>query len=406
MVSLLTNFSKGQQLQTLLSVDSRIGYSTNTYLNPFFSEWDQSVESGYGLATVMSQSFWHKDGNSISLTGGLVYEPFFDETQTWRGGLGVFNYTRRFSGKFNGGIEAGVSHFASSFNRTTAWIQPNISWFISPFTQLSFRAGSSFRKFENFADSLDSNERFDLYALEFETWPGYRWQINTGLYGDLDTLPSLQKGFTFRATGGYYFWNGAVIRVRAGLEQYQFETTTSGGPGGPPGGFPPVGSPATEVNTDRILRFGIEGTYPINKKLSIFASAEALQFDSDQLDATTDVQVSGGIRLSVQPGLKKSRPGVEPEWENDGRTYTTEITYSGEGRLYLVGSFNDWRKPGIPLRERSKNRFVTTLNLDTGMYEYKILRIRGDSEEWVPFSEDTYTVDDSFGGKNAILLVE
>ena len=83
-----------------------------------------------------------------------------------------------------------------------------------------------------------------------------------------------------------------------------------------------------------------------------------------------------------------------------------EIRYAGKGKLYLVGDFNNWNRPGIPMVEQEENRYVALLNLEVGAYEYKILRVQGEEEEWIPFSEDTYTVRDGYGGKNAMILIE
>jgi hypothetical protein len=71
-----------------------------------------------------------------------------------------------------------------------------------------------------------------------------------------------------------------------------------------------------------------------------------------------------------------------------------------------VGSFNNWDKEGIPLTEQSENNYIAQLRLEVGSYEYKVLKIHGDSEEWLEFSNEVYTVDDGFGSKNAMLLVE
>ncbi|TYP95271.1 hypothetical protein LX73_0569 [Fodinibius salinus] len=74
--------------------------------------------------------------------------------------------------------------------------------------------------------------------------------------------------------------------------------------------------------------------------------------------------------------------------------------------MYLVGGFNNWDKTGIPLTKQSDNIYVTQLLLSVGAYEYKVLEVQGDSEKWLQFSNDTYTVDDGFGSENAMLLIE
>ncbi len=405
-----------QNWQTVVSVDSRVGYSSNTYLNPFFAEWDESVSSGYGLLSVFGQSFWNKDDNSVDITMGLVAEPFLSNGNIWRGGLGMIEYRRRFSPNFNGGIEAGGSYFSSNFNRSMVWAQPYVTWFASPFTSLKLKLGVNHRAYKNFSDSLNTNRRFDFYGLEFESWPSYNWQIRASLFSSLDKIPAVNEQFSSTVSVGYVFLNGTSITAKAGIEQFGFDfTSTTTDNGGPPIGTPGGGAPGetqtvTNQEFDRILRLGVTGNYPINKNVSVFASLEGLNRNiTTSEESFTDMQVSGGVRLSLQPNIirRSSNRIIEPEWEKRReRLMTMNINFSGGGRLYLVGDFNNWNRAGIPLTQKTKKTYAAEISLESGAYEYKILHVEGDTEEWLKFSNDTYTVDDGFGGENAMLLVE
>lgn len=402
----ITTAGKSQQWQSVVSMDSRFGYSTNSYLNPFLAEWNPAAESGYNVTSAVIQSYWNNNDNSLSLTGGLFFEPLFSRNEYWKGALGVANYNYRFSSNLSAGVESGVSYFSSSYSRTIIWVQPKITWFVSPFTLFRLKAGSNFRKYQNYTNSQSDNNRFDLYGLEFETWPNYRWQLTAGLYGSLDSLPSIQTGFNARSTVSYYFNNGVRIGLNIGLEQYQTETTEQGG-GGPPIGGPTNLSSTTVENTDRILRFGIDGSLPINERFSVFTSAEVLRFNSETSGVTSnDYRISGGLRFSFEPRTGKDGRMITPQWQVTGKKQQVSIQYPSEGRLYLVGEFNNWNKTGIPLRKQSDNTYVAQLELSPGAYEYKVLLKRGDSEEWIEFSNETYTVDDGYGSDNAILLVQ
>lgn len=401
--------TKAQQWQSVISLDSRIGYSTNSYLNPFLSEWDSGLESGYNFTSAIMQSYWHSNNNSLSLTGGILFEPVFSQNESWKGGLAVGDYQHRFSGKLSAGVETGASYFSSAYNRTIFWLQPKITWFASPFTLLRLKAGSNFMNYQNYTDGQSGSSRFDLYGLEFEIWPGYQWQLTAGLYGSLDTIPSIQEGFNARTSIGYHFNNGAAVSLNADLEQYQITTTTEQGGGGPPVGGGPISQPTTTTvtDTDRILRIGIDGTFPLNNRFSVFTSAEILRFHSETSGAVTnDFKISGGLRFSFDPGIGNSGRRVNPQWETDRDKQEVIVKYPGEGRLYLVGEFNNWDKTGIALRKQSGHTYVAQLELSPGAYEYKILVRQGNSEEWVEFSAETYTVTDGYGSENAILLVE
>lgn len=237
-------------------------------------------------------------------------------------------------------------------------------------------------------------------------WPSYRWQLSAGLYSNLDTLPSLQKSLNARVTAGYHFRNGASIRLHTGIEQYQTEIPDTGG-GLPGGGMPPGGSSQADNATDRMFRIGLDGSVPVSNRISLFGSVEGLRFNSETSSVTTDdFQVSGGVRFSIEPRIGTGST-ISPVWNSDeSGEQEVRINFSGEGRLYLVGDFNNWERTGIPLRKQSENTYVATLSLSPGAYEYKLLHVQGNSEEWMKFADDVYTVDDGFESENAMLLVE
>jgi hypothetical protein len=406
---LLVSTGLAQQWQTVVSLDSRIGYSTNTFLNSFLSEWNTTSESPYNITSIFGKTYWHKKRSSVSLTGGLYYEPIFkSSTINWRGGVALLDMNHRISDNFRLGFEGGGSYLNGAFSRSTGWIQPKATWFVSPFSLFRLKAGSNFRNYQNYTESGDSYNRFDLYSLEFETWPSYRWKLTAGLYGNLNTLPSIQEGFNSTITAGYYFRNGANLNLKTGLQQYQLSTTTTNG-GGPPGGggLPNDPTTTTATDTDRILRVGLDASAPVNNRVSVFSTVDMLYFDSEISGSSrTDYQASAGVRFSFEPQFNRSNTGITPEWEIQSSSQSININYQGEGQLYLVGTFNDWNKPGIPLTKQTKNTYVATLSLSPGAYEYRILRVQGKSQEWLDFSNETYTVDDGFDSENAMLLVE
>jgi hypothetical protein len=44
--------------------------------------------------------------------------------------------------------------------------------------------------------------------------------------------------------------------------------------------------------------------------------------------------------------------------------------------------------------------------LEPGAYEYKILLLEGESENWIEFTDETLTVSDGFGGENGLIVIE
>ncbi|WP_372635638.1 glycogen-binding domain-containing protein [Fodinibius sp.] len=407
---LITSAGFSQQGQTILSLDSRVGYSTNSYLNPFLGEWDSTMEAGYNFTSLLGQSFWYGNGHSLSLTGGVIYEPFFDEQlSTWKGGIGLLDYNYRLANKLSIGVEGGSSFMQNQYSRTFFWVQPKITWFLTPFTLVRTKLGSSFRNYRNYGEVDELSDRLDLYSLEFETWPTYRWRVTAGIFGGMDILPDIQKGFTTQASAGYHFRNGASITLAGYVQQYQFQQAVTESSGGT-NTIPPAGEGATTTtadHTNRIIRLKLESTLPVSKRFALFADVGAMRFlDNNAEKNLDDFNVSGGVRFSIEPKLNSGAPAITPEWDKDSDQQEIHITFSGEGRLYLVGSFNNWNKDGIPLTEQSENTYTTQLSLKMGAYEYKVLRVRGDSEEWLEFSDEVYTVSDGFDSENAMILVE
>lgn len=395
-----------QNNQTVFSVEARGGYTSNTYLNPFFAEWNPALNSSFGLLSGFGQSSFYDQKNVLDITAGAVFEPIFENQYAWKGGLGLLSYKRKLSSKMNLGVETGASYFSGSYNRSSLWAQPFMTWFPSFFTSLTVKAGSNFRSYSNFSSgSADTSTRFDLYGIEFNTWPSYNLQLGASLYGSLEALPSIQEQFSSRLSLSYSFLGGSNIRVYAGLEQYQFDVTTQGGGGGPIG--IPIGT-TTSTESDRIFRTGLTGSVPINKTFSVFATVEGLQRTNTTTQETVqDVQVSGGVRILFTPKFKSEKGKISPDWEQQKKgEMQIQVRYSGEGRLYLVGDFNNWNKAGISMIERGKNRYEAQLDLRPGAYEYKILLVKGNTREWLEFSGDIYTVDDGFGGENGLIFVE
>lgn len=407
---LISSDSYAQQWQTVFSVDSRVGYSSNTYLNPYTSEWNRNLDSGYGVLSGMGQTAWFDSVNTAELTAGAFFEPYLPNGQTTGGGYAMASYSRKFTPKLRGGLETGTSYFSSTYTRTLFWIQPTLSWMPSPFTRVNAKVGSNFRSYDNYylnGISADSNERTDLYSLEFETWPSFRWQFTAAVYGNLDVLPAVGEAFSSRVGGSYTFDDGSRLRVTAGLQQYKNNQTSvsSGGGGMPGGGITPT--TGTIEQTSRIYSLSVEGSKPLNERFSVFANIEGMRFNSTTTaQPYNDVHLSAGIRMMFAPKLKKNSGQISPDWMEKNNKQQVRITYRNKGQLYLVGDFNNWDRPGIPLVNTNKNNYVAELDLQPGSYEYKILYVVNEEEKWLPFSKDTYTVGDGFGGENALLLVE
>ena len=407
------NYGFSQNWQSLIILETRSGYTSNTYLNPLLPEWDRTADAGYIMFSPIGQLLMNTERFSAELTAGGAYEPFFDDRDTWSGIFGMAAARYRVSNRVSLGLEGGGNRFSTFLDREIYWMQPVVTWSPSLFTQLRLKAGSSFRKLS--AEELEGDgesqirqsamRRFDSYTIELETWPDIRWQLRTLLYGNLDD-PTANLGL--RGTSDYRITRSLQWNLNAGLERFQYQVAVQngGGRGFPPAG-PPGGGEQVLDESDRLLRAGTGFTWQINRNISFNIQADLMNYSSSATDETLgDFQVSGGVRFSLFPRIG-GRDKADIEWrQNDLQTLILKLNYSGNGQLYILGDFNNWDHPGKPLSMQSRNRYAVRLDLQPGVYEYKILLIEDGEELWVDFSDDTYTVPDGFGGENGLIFNE
>ncbi|MEX0593735.1 MAG: glycogen-binding domain-containing protein [Balneolaceae bacterium] len=390
----------GQSLSSWLTLDARAGVSTNSYLIPFYGEWNRTQTTGYGLLLPALSVLYEQDRFSADASLGGMFEPVSGEARTLGGGSSQMNLRYRLASRWSAGLESGLQTVKTAYSRDGWWLLPNVSWRPGPFTQLKLKAGSSGRRFRNLEQGGDASSRFDLFGVDMEHALGYRWQVRGGFYGDLDDpsgTVSLYVSSDHRATDRF------SVGVRAGVDQYRYDWFA------PDGGSPTGWIELRE--TDRIWRSGVQGRFRVSDRVSLTAGADYLLLASATSESMVhDIHVSGGVRVTLRPD-SWFRGGGEPEValrESGNRRggVQFEIPYDGEGTLYLTGAFNDWAEPGVPLVRTGRNRYAADVELEPGGHEYKIVLIEESGEQkWMPFTEDTYTVPDGFGGENGLLFI-
>ena len=73
----------------------------------------------------------------------------------------------------------------------------------------------------------------------------------------------------------------------------------------------------------------------------------------------------------------------------------------GATRVFVAGSFNEWKPERTPLSCAGDGRWVGNLTLPPGRHEYLFV-VDG---EWVTDPTAAETVENPFGGKNSLLVV-
>ena len=403
-----------QNVEGFLNLDSSIGFTSNTFLSPFINEWDRSDQGGFATISPSGQMLWNRGRFSGDLSSGFMYQPMFDERENWSGFYGNKNVRYRMTSNWMAEVQASASRFSSIYDRDLYSVFPTLTWSPGFFTRVRARAGSSFRNYSGLetAEGDEVSDRLDLYGVEFETWPSFNWRIRAGLNGNF--AEDLVQNHTLSLSLDRIINRNWRLSLQAATDRYSTEVvTTTGGTGG--GNRPPIGGGGggeeivTEQDSDRLIRAGMSLSRTFFDRLTATASVSHLSFLPAEQESISDIQTSFRFRYTLPvSGLMRDRGDeVTPSWsdDSDGVVFVT-VDYRGDGDLYLVGEFNDWERPGIPLSKLSDRRYAAELELESGIYEYKILRLVDGEEEWIDLSDETMTVKDGFGGENGLIYID
>lgn len=399
-----------QNLETIFSVESRAGYSTNTYLHPFVNEWDSSDDGAFARVLPSAQLFWGSSGFTAEGSVGYLYESIFDSRNSWNGAFGSARLRYRFTESLSAGVEASGSRMSSAFTKQNFSVLPDVTWSPSLFTRIQAKAGSSFRKYSGLAGegAGDFSDRFELVGLEIEHWPTLRWKIQGSGYGLAGE--NLINNHSLALSLSRLIRQKAGITLSASINRYTNNFAVSPETGGLPLG---PGQPGREdemiEQTDRLLRSGITVSFPIAGNVTGSGTVGHHTFWAGNGESRSDIATTVGIRYSVSRSnlFNRRHNRLEPEWEkrtNDA--VVVSVNFSGNGDLFLTGEFNDWERPGVALSRQNQKRLAATVELEPGIYEYKVILIRDGEESWVELSDDTMTVSDGFGGTNGLIFIE
>ena len=72
--------------------------------------------------------------------------------------------------------------------------------------------------------------------------------------------------------------------------------------------------------------------------------------------------------------------------------------------MHVAGDFNGWSKVATPMTSDGAGHFSVTVDLTEGVHSYKFVE---DGDTWVkdPHGDTDLEADDTYGGKNSVVLV-
>jgi 1,4-alpha-glucan branching enzyme len=108
----------------------------------------------------------------------------------------------------------------------------------------------------------------------------------------------------------------------------------------------------------------------------------------------------GGLMAKAKVGIKSTT--VSAKNSPTGTTTTFEYKANTGLKVFVAGSFNDWRPTEFPMEEQGKSgHYTTSIKLAPGVHAYKI--IVGD--KWHPDPKNPDKQPDGHGGHNSVLVV-
>ncbi len=109
------------------------------------------------------------------------------------------------------------------------------------------------------------------------------------------------------------------------------------------------------------------------------------------------VPAAAAAPLPAPPKPAKTLP-LTPPRENH---VLLEFTKPEAHKVFVAGSFNEWKPESTPLRQIGNGRWVGDLKVKPGRHEYLFV-VDG---QWVPDPNAKETVANPYGGTNSVLIV-
>lgn len=416
---------EGQELRGFLILEGDPGYLTNAYLDPGFGTWTPEIETAFGTAGATGLLEWTGERTSLNAAAGGRWIGFADSTSAWHAYLIRGGLERRVGGAVALAVDGSFSDVRrSEEERRTLWGQARLRWTASSRVRVTIGPGIARRRFVPPSEAGDGGlfeppvppdgptsadvaprpgrqEGGEAEAISYlgfvglEAWPGTRWQVRVDGYAAHTEAAEL--GIDYRGGGGSlrltrWLGDGAWLRLGAGLEGFGFRAATE------------TGDPSTLPEDDLIWHSELAAGWPLARRAELRGRLAGVGRSGASGSEGPDVYATAGLRVTLGGTISSPRHRAV-RWSPTPEGMEVRVPYEGSGRLYLVGDFNDWAKPGLPLRPAGGGVHVGILRLEPGSYRYRIRVVRGEEERWLEWPEGTPTVSDGFGGTNGLVVV-
>jgi len=394
LVGLAAQPAQAQQWSGTAGLDVAGGYQTNLYLDPVLGTWNADVSPALTALTPRLGVIRTTSRTRLDLTVRSRLHPRrTDVPQLTQSSL-RFRY--RLTPEWTLGVIGGGTRYrfttpAINFRtvRDSWWLLPALQWTPTSETMLTVRTGLT-QRFERSTDPTD-RQTSALASVRATHWLTDRVQGAARLYASTGRTSLTDSGFGGSGgTLGATYWPTSTVSVygTVGIERLRYGT--GGG-----------------TARDWIGQAGGEVEWNLRPTVTLFGRAKGLYATLDREGTTTDLHVSGGLRLQLQRVLGGTTdPSPQRRvCRNTDDGLRLRVPYEGEGTVYVTGDFNNWSLPGVPLEPAAENQWRTTLDLPSGRYTYRLRVVEGDQARWIDLPSYAQTTTDSFGSTNGVCTV-
>lgn len=427
----------GQELRGWIAGDLGPGYLTNGFLEPTFSGWTPGLDSGFGALGTTGALEWSASATTVSLVGRARWMAVAESSSTWSSYLGRASLRQGLGGPLALEVEGALSEVHATTDRRTVWTRTLLAWTVSPRVRVSAGPAVAQRRFPGLERSFDPGDgpgdgpgppggtpapatavsvhrpgadatasmngtgnvtgvaTSRLLSLKLEAWPGSRWRVNGRLHGGHTGSDDL--GVDYVGGGGSlrltrWLGSDASVSFGGGLEGFGYRAAIEGG------------ETAPEVPEDDLLWHAeASASWPLGARVELRGRVAGVGDAGSGWGA--DALAALGVRVATGGRLDGDEERAARLWRPVPEGVRLSLPYRGDGRLHLTGDFNDWADPGRALRPAGDGTPTATLELEPGVYRYRI-RVVGDGEErWLELPEGVPVEEDGFGGKNGVLVV-
>lgn len=410
---------EAQELRGFLVLEGDPGYLTNAYLDPGFGTWTPEIETAFGTAGASGLLEWSGERTTLSAAAAGRWIGFADSTPAWHAYLVRGGLERRLGEDVAIGADGSFSDVRrSTEQRRTLWGQARLRWTASPRVRLTIGPGVARRRFvvpssettdggpfqppippdgapDGPAAGAETEATSYLGFVGLDVWPATRWRVRAEAYGAHTEAADL--GVDYRGAGGSlrltrWLGGGASVTLGGGLEGFGFRAASE------------TTDPAALPEDDLIWHSELAVGWPLDRRVELRGRLAGVGRTGRSGSEGPDVYAAAGLRVTLGGTLSSPRARAI-RWSRTPDGLEVGVPYEGRGRLFLVGDFNDWSLPGVPLRPAGDGYHVAVLRLEEGSYRYRIRLVRGEEEGWLDLPEGTPTVSDGFGGTNGVVVV-